>query len=267
MSTGSMDSAALVTGASSGIGAELADLVAADGHDVVLTARREERLEDLAGELEATHGVSTMVVPQDLADPSGPTSLYETVQDAAIDVHTLVNNAGVPVYGAFTDTEYESERDMIQVNVVAATELAKLFAPEMVSRGEGAILNTASMASLYPVPKKAVYSATKAYVFSFSRALAHELADDGVTVTVLCPGAVETEYATRGDVEESRTMDGVTNDPRSVAEAAWAGVKDGERIVFPSTFTRYGGQLVRVLPRKKATEIGASTVEDGASWF
>jgi len=257
---------ALVTGASSGIGRELADLAAADGYDVVLTARREEQLRALAADREANHGVGTTVVSQDLAEPSAADELHDAVREAGIEVHTLVNNAGVPVDGRFTETDRQAERDMMQVNMVALTELAKLFVQPMVERGEGAVLNTASLASFYPIPKKAVYSATKAYDLWFSRALAHELDGTGVTVTALCPGVVETEYAERGNVDESDTMSGVTNDPRSVAEAGWTGLKAGERIALPSKIASYDAQLKRLLPRRKVTESVESTVEEGASW-
>jgi len=269
---------ALVTGASSGIGRELAAVLAADGYDVVVTARREQRLRAVAERVERDHGVDATVVVQDLAEPGGARALYDAVDAAegvgAVDV--LANNAGVPVYGGFTETDWADERQLLRLNVEAATRLAKLYATEMVGRDSGgdgdegvgpAILNTASLASLFPIPGKAVYAGSKAYLLSFSRALAHELAGDGVTVTAVCPGAVETEYATRGDVEESETMSGITNDARSVAEAAWAGVRAGDRIVFPSAFASYGGQAVRVLPRKAVTELGERTVEEGASWL
>jgi short-subunit dehydrogenase len=267
LSTDTSDRTALVTGASSGIGRELADVIAADGLDLVVTARREERLQSLAEELEADHGVKVSVLPQDLAVPDAAVDLHEAVTDADIEVDVLVNNAGVPVYGSFIDTDWEAERDMLQVNVIALTHLTKLFLPAMVERGDGAVLNTASLASFYPIPTKPVYAATKSHVLSFSRALAHDLEDEGITVTALCPGPVETEYATRGNVDESNTMAGVTNDPRSVAEAGWAGLKNGERIVLPSAFTTYGAQLKRFLPRKMVTKLGESSIEEGASWI
>jgi short-subunit dehydrogenase len=256
-----------VTGASSGIGRELADVIAADGYDLVVTARREERLQSLADELGADHGIEVTVTPRDLATPAAAADLHEAVTDAGIDVDVLVNNAGVPVYGSFTDTDWEAERDMLQVNVIALTHLTKLFLPAMLKRGDGAVLNTASLASFYPIPTKAVYAATKSHVLSFSRALAHDLEDDGITVTALCPGAVETEYATRGNVEESNTMAGVTNDPRSVAEAGWEGLKSGDRIVLPSAFATYGAQIKRFLPRKTVTKLGESSIEEGSSWI
>jgi len=258
---------ALVTGASSGIGREIADIAAADGYDLVVTARREERLRELAEAVEADHGVSATVLPQDLAEPDAADRLYEAVRDAGIDIDVLVNNAGVPLYGPFAEVDRETERDMLRVNVTTPTELTRLFLPAMVDRGRGGVLNTASLTAFYPVPRKAVYGATKSYLLSFSRAIAHEVEDDGVTVTALCPGVVETEYAERGNVEESGTMSGVTNDPRSVAEAGWDGFRDGERIVLPSAIATYAAQLTRVLPRKTVTGLGEQTIEDGASWI
>ncbi|AUX09492.1 short-chain dehydrogenase/reductase SDR [Halalkaliarchaeum desulfuricum] len=258
---------ALVTGASSGIGWELADVAAGDGYDVVLTARREERLRELADKLEKKHGVRTTVISQDLAVQNAAETLFESVQDEGLEIHTLVNNAGIPNYGDFLETDREAEQGMMQLNTVTLTELTKLFGREMSTRGDGAILNTASLAALYPIPKKAVYAATKSYVLSFSRAVAHELEDEGITVTALCPGVVETEYADRGNVDDSNTMDGITNDPRTVAKAGWDGLQNGERIVFPSTFATYGAQAVRILPRKMITKLGESTVEEGQSWI
>ncbi|MFB6360393.1 MAG: SDR family NAD(P)-dependent oxidoreductase [Halobacteriales archaeon] len=258
---------ALVTGASSGIGNELARQIAADGHDVILTARREERLRDLAEELEGRHGIEATVVPQDLAEANAAGQLFEAVQEAGQEVQILANNAGVPVYGPFTETDFEDEELMMQVNMVALTALTKQFIGPMTDRGSGAVLNTASLYSFFPGPKKAVYAATKAYVLWFSRALAHEFADSGITVTALCPGPVETEYAQRGGVEESGALEGITNDPETVAIAGWEGLKNGQRIVLPSLFARYAAELTRVLPRRKVTDAGAQAAEEGSSWI
>lgn len=258
---------ALVTGASSGIGWELADVAARDGYDVVLTARRGERLRELADTLETTHGVETTVIPQDLAVQDAAETLFDAVQDEGVEVHTLVNNAGIPQYGPFTETDRDAERGMMRLNMITLTELTKRFVRGMCDRGSGAVLNTASLAAFYPIPNKAVYAATKSYVLSFSRALAHELEDDGITVTALCPGVVETEYANRGNVDESNTMEGMTNDPRTVAQAGWDGLQDGDRIVLPSLFAKFGAQFTRLLPRKTVTNLGERTVEEGQSWL
>jgi short-subunit dehydrogenase len=162
------DNAALVTGASGDIGAALTRQIATDGYDFVLTAQRERRLTALAQELEEDHGVTTTIIPKDLADPGAPPELFKEVRNAGIDVHTLVNVAGFPVYSRFNDTPIEEELEMMQVNMVALTHLTKLFAEPMVERGDGAILNVASLAAYAPMPRLAVYAATKAYVLSFS---------------------------------------------------------------------------------------------------
>lgn len=260
-------STALITGASSGIGRELAVLAAADGYDTVLVARREERLNGLADEIEADHGVEATVIVQDLAATSAASDIFQRVQREGIHVDALINNAGAPIYGQFAETEFDAERSIMQVNMVALTELTKLFVRPMIERGAGAVLNTASLAGMYPIPKKAVYSSTKAYVLSFSRALADELEEQNVVVTALCPGAVDTEYLHRGNVEESNVTNGFVNDPESVAKAGWEGLKTGKRIVFPSTVAASAAHLKRVLPRKKVTELGRRVVDRGASFL
>lgn len=266
ITTNQHDRTALITGASSGIGAELAKQAAADGADVVLTARREGRLEDLAETLEDDHGVGATVVPKDLADPAAPEELFEELRSAGIEVHTLVNNAGISAYGRFDEIDVDEELDRLQVNVVAATHLAKLFVRPMVDRGDGAILNVSSLSAYYPLPMGAVYGATKAYLLSFSRALAHELSDDGVTVTALCPGVVETEILEKHGVDESGMSEGIVNDPQSVAKAGWEGLKAGKRTVEPAPSTKFFARLPRVLPMKVATSIAENSVENGVSY-
>lgn len=246
-----------ITGASSGIGTELARQIASDGYDIVLTARREPRLNDVAGELEDRYDVSTMVVPKDLADPDAPQELFEEVQGEGIRVHTLVNNAGFPVYGRFDEAPLDEELAMMQVNMVALTHLTKLFVQPMIERGEGAILNTASLAAFLPIPRAAIYAATKSYVLSFSEGLAHELTDEGIRVTALCPGAVDTEFMEKGNMDGSSISEGPTNDPASVAKAGWNGVKSGDRIVRPAMRTKFISRLPRILPRKRVTSVTA----------
>lgn len=256
------DRTALVTGASGDIGAALSRQIASDGYDLVLTARREDRLSDLAQELEAAHGVTATVIPEDLANPDAPQDLFEAVQDAGIDVHTLVNVAGFPVYGRFSDTALDEELAMLQVNVVALTHLTKLFASEMVERGDGAILNVASLAAYAPMPRLAVYAATKAYVLSFSEAIAHELAEDGIQVTTLCPASVDTELFEKSAVGETNLADDETlNDPTSVAAAGWNGLRAGDRIVRPSMRAKLMPQLFRFLPQTKITEKAADATK------
>lgn len=251
---------ALVTGASGGIGAPLCAEIAADGYDLVLSARREDPLTDLASTLEAEYGVQTTVITADLAEPGAAAGLFEAVQDAGIEVHTLANVAGVPVYGRFEDTSFEDELAMMQLNMVALTHLTKLFVRPMIERGEGAILNVSSIAAHPPMPRLAVYAATKAYVLSFSEAIAHELADEGVTVTTLCPTSVDTEVFEMAEMADVNLADPSSlSDPEMVASAAWEGVKNGERIVRPSLRAKVIPQAMRFLPWSTRTSMGASS--------
>lgn len=252
---------ALVTGASSGIGAQLARQFARDGDDLVLTARRRDRLESLADELEANHGVTARVVTADLADPDAPQALFEELADDGVEVDALVNNAGFSTYGRFDEAELTTTLDMLRVNLVALTELTHHFAGPMVERGRGEILNTASMAAMAPAPKLAVYSATKAYVLSFTEAISHEFEDDGVTVTALCPGPVDTELVSLDSMADSGAANQRLNDPKSVARAGYRGLKNGKRVVIPSTRMKVLAQLKRVVPRDSAVSLAGSFYE------
>jgi short-subunit dehydrogenase len=194
---------ALITGASSGIGKELARLHARRGGDLVLVARSEEKLAKLAAELEIEHGRRAMIIAQDLAQPSASRAVYDAVKAAGVQVDYLINNAGFGGRGAFHERRWEDDLAMIQLNIVALTELTRQFLPDLVARQNGKILNVSSTASLMPGPLQAVYYATKAYVTSFSNAIAEELRGTGVTVTALLPGATETEFARSADMEKT----------------------------------------------------------------
>lgn len=248
---------ALVTGASGGIGAALTREIGSDGDAVVLTARREPRLQELAAEVESEDDVSAAVYPKDLADPDGPRELFEEVRDDGHEIHTLVTVAGFPVYGRFEETPVEEELEMLQGTTVALTHLTKLFLGPMAERGEGAILNVGSLASFVPLPRLAVYGATKAHVLVFTEALAHELADEAIHVTALCPASVDTPLFEKSDVGDARLAE-TLNDPASVAEAGWNGLKQGDRLVRPSMRAKLIPQLRRLLPRSTATTLGAN---------
>ena len=260
------EGAVLVTGASSGIGAEMTRVAASDGFDVVLTARREERLREVAESVEDEYGVEATVLRKDLADPDAPQELYDEVQDEGIEVHTLVNNAGFGVYGGFEETDAETELDMLRVNVLAMTQLTKLFVPDMVERGEGGVLSAGSIASYFPTPRMAVYGATKAYVLWLTRALAHEFEDDGLTVTAYCPLPVETEFMEKNNVGESAIDEGITNDPETVARNAWKGYKSGRRIVWTSATGARFARLSRLLPHRTVTSLSADVMDEGVSY-
>ena len=239
---------ALVTGASAGIGRELADVLAREGHDLVLVARREAELTELARELKERHGVDSRVVPADLAGPAGPQQVVDALDGAALDV--LVNNAGFGGHGSFADRSRDDDLRMVAVNVTALTDLTKLVLPGMVARGRGRVLNVASTAAFQPGPFMAVYYATKAYVLSLSEALAEELSGTGVTVTCLCPGVTSTEFQQVADVENIALNSGpLVMTARAVAEAAYKGMSRGKRLVIPGAHNKVGVMSVRLSPR------------------
>jgi short-subunit dehydrogenase len=244
-----MSKTALITGASGGIGYELALLLARDGFDCILVARSHDRLSELATRLESEHHVKTFVLAKDLASPSALDEIYEEVTAATLTVDVLVNNAGFPVFGLFSETDLQKELDMLQVNVVALTALTKLFVKGMVDRKSGRILNLASTAAFEPGPLMAVYYASKAYVLSFSEALANELHGTGVTVTALCPGPTRTGFQKRGEMEDSRLVQGQIASARSVAEAGYRGLMAGKTIVIPGFTNKLVPWVVRLSPR------------------
>ncbi len=248
---------ALITGASSGIGLELASLAAQEGHDLVLVARQRERLESIGRGLAEEYGVRVSVLPMDLADPSAPAELSRELAGRGIVPDVLVNNAGIGVYGFFAETPLERELEMLQVNVVALTHLTKLFLPGMLARRRGRILNVASTAAFQPGPIMAVYYATKAYVLSLSEALANECAGTGVTVTALCPGPTRTEFESRAGspAEIAVRKKGFLMSASEVARDGWRGMKAGKRVVIPGFANRLLVQAERVTPRRLVTAI------------
>lgn len=194
----------LVTGASSGLGTHFAELLARDGHDVIVVARSEERLVALKQKLEAAHGGTVHVLPADLADPAAPQRLFEQVTAKGLRVDVLINNAGFGSTGPFLELPLSKEAEMVEVNCTALLKLTHLFAGPMKARGSGRILNIGSTAGFQPGPFMATYYATKAFVVSFSEALADELNGTGVTVTCSCPGATGTEFSQRSGNDKNR---------------------------------------------------------------
>ncbi|MFI5182551.1 MAG: SDR family NAD(P)-dependent oxidoreductase [Thermoanaerobaculia bacterium] len=224
---------ALITGASSGIGADLARIFAREGHDLVLVARSRDRLDALAREVKEKYGATARVLPIDLSEPGAARVIHAQAAEEGIEVDVLVNNAGFGMRGPFPELDPGRQLEMIQVNLVALTELTHLFAPEMVRRARGRILNVASTAAFQPGPLMAVYCATKAYVLSFSAALADELRGSGVTVTCVAPGATETGFGEVAGVSATRLFRSGTMSSRDVAEAAYAALSKGLPLVVP----------------------------------
>jgi uncharacterized protein len=242
--------AVLVTGASSGIGAELARQLAALGHDLVLVARRAERLEALAAEVTEAHGIDALAVPADLSDPQERRRLIEAVRGSEKFIAGLCNNAGFGSYGRLVELDLAREAAMVQLNVAAPHELTLAFMPAMIERRAGAILNVASLAAFQPVPGMATYAATKAFVQSFSEALHAELAGSGVSCTVLCPGPVPTEFGEVAGVDEGlMNIRGISVSPEDVARAAIDGLDRGKRVVVPGAATRAAALLGSTTPR------------------
>jgi len=202
-----MKKIALITGASSGIGRELAHIHAATGGDLVLVARSTQKLNELKIELESKYKVIAVVITKDLIAPNATQELYDEVKSLDIEVDYLINNAGFGGIGKFLERKLEEDVNMIQLNVVALTQLTHLFASDFVNRGRGKVLNVSSTASLIPGPLQATYYATKAFVTSFSNALSEELRGTGVTVTNLMPGATDTDFGKVSGMDKTKLFD------------------------------------------------------------
>jgi short-subunit dehydrogenase len=250
---------ALITGASAGLGEQLAQLFADDGHDVVLVARRTDRLEALAARLAKAHDVAAHVMAADLADPAAPQRLFDETAARGLHVDYLVNNAGFGSNGPFLDLGLAGEAAMIEVNCTALVRLTHLFGRPMRDRRSGRILNIASTAAFQPGPFMATYYATKAFVVSFSEALAHELQGSGVTVTCHCPGATHTEFAARAGLSSSKLFrrPSVASAPE-VARHAYRAMMKGQSLAIHGALNRVAVQSTRIAPRRVARSVAAA---------
>ncbi|QNG60070.1 SDR family oxidoreductase [Bacillus sp. PAMC26568] len=246
----------LITGASDGIGRELAYKYAKDGFRLVLVARNEEKLMKLAGELKNT---TAIVKSKDLSDMKQVNELFQELQQEKISVDVLINNAGFGLYGDFKNTSAEEELNMIDLNIKSITLLTKLFLPDMIIKKSGQILNVASSAAFQPGPLMAVYYATKAYVLSFSEAIENELKGTGVSVFVLCPGPTKTSFSDRANLEQSKLFQSGVMDVKTVADAAYTGMKRGQTLIIPGFKNRILAAAVRFMPRKTVTGIVRKT--------
>ncbi len=253
---------ALVTGASSGIGVDLAKLFAQGGHDLVLVARNEQALRAVAADCEK-FAVKAHVLAKDLNDEKAASEIFEELSARGIAVDVLVNNAGFGTHGEFAATDLEQEVGMIRVNIIALIQLTRLFLPPMIERGAGKIMNVASMAGFAPGPYMSVYYATKAFVLSHSIALAQEVKKSGVIVSVLCPGPTKTDFQRRAKIAESKLF----KRPRSmsswdVAKAGYEGLMKGKMIVVPG----FGNKVIRVaskvMPRGMVAKVAGKMNRD-----
>jgi hypothetical protein len=247
---------ALVTGASGGIGLELARLCAKGGHDLVLVARNGPKLEELGKYLAGMYGVRTEIIVADLTDPEAPRAIMESVAERGMAVDVLVNNAGFGDWGLFGRADLGRQLAMIQVNITALTELTRLALPRMVTQRKGRILNVASTAAFAPGPLLAVYYATKAYVLSFSEAIGNELRGTGITVTALCPGPTRTGFAAEAGLGDSNLFSGPNvMDVGPVAEAGYRGMMRGTAVVVPGVLNKLLIFSIRTAPRWLVVQI------------
>lgn len=257
-------STALITGASGGIGYELAKLFARDHHNLVLVARSADKLAQIASELQ-TRGVSVKTVALDLAEPPAPKFLFDQLQREGIAVDILINNAGFGALGKFAQMPDDQIFGQINLNITALTQLTKLFLPPMLARHTGRIMNVASTAGFQPGPLMAVYYATKAYVISFSEAIANELKDSGVTVTCFCPGATHTGFAKRAGNDKSRLFKqlGAMNADK-VALDGYRALMEGRTLAISGLHNWLVAQSTRLGPRKMVTAISRWVSEDAS---
>ena len=231
---------ALITGASSGIGAAVARELARRGHGVTLVARREERLRGLADELAGEHGIRAETISVDRADSAARAAMATEIDARGLVVETLVGNAGFGAFGSFVDIGRERQLDMVRLNVEAIVDLMGRYLPAMQERGRGAVINIASVAAFQPLPDNATYAATKAFVLSLGEATHTELRGTGVTLTTVCPGPVRTEFMDVADMTgaEHTTPGFVWSTPEDVAEQAVKGAEKGKRVVVPGMLSR-----------------------------
>ena len=250
-----MNRTAVITGASSGIGLELAGLMAFDRIDLVLASRNREKLETIRDNLTKKYGIKVKIIQIDLSDEASPEKLFYEVKKSGLQIDYLINNAGFGDYGFFIDSDPDKLSRMIDLNIKTLTRLTRLFAPLMVLQGRGAIMNVASTAAFQPGPLMAVYYATKAYVLSFSQALAKELEGSGVTVTALCPGATDTGFKSAANLEGSKLFAGKRiASALDVARYGYKAMLKGKRIAVHGIINSLLVFSVRLMPSSLVTD-------------
>lgn len=245
---------ALITGGTSGIGLELAKLFANDKYNLVIVARDQQELSGTS-EMLKSNGIEVITISKDLFERSAAFELYEELKAKGIKIDVLVNDAGQGVYGEFVDTDLERELNIIQLNIGSVVVLTKLFVKDMVSRGEGKILNVASIAGKVPGPYQAVYHGTKAFVHSFSEAIRSELKDSGVTITSLLPGPTDTDFFQKADMEDSKVVqDGELADPAGVAKDGYEAMLEGKDMVISGFKNKMQIAMSNITPDSKVAD-------------
>jgi hypothetical protein len=256
---------AVVTGASTGIGRELALLCGRAGYDLVLTSRNRTQLQAFAAELRGIGEIRVHVIAKDLSQVNAPAELYAELSDVRDEIEILVNNAGFGLVGEFSELDPDAQMEMLRLNAGALTHLSRLFAPGMIARRKGYILNVASTAAFQPGPLMAVYYATKAYVVSLSSALHNELKDRGVIVTALCPGPTDTEFKKRAGAESVSLFRGPNvMSAKAVAEIGFQALMKGKPLVVPGTLNATMAFLTRFAPRQFAASMARKVQEKPA---
>jgi uncharacterized protein len=252
---------AVITGASTGIGRELALICAADGYDVVLVARSESGLRAVAAQVERNTGRRARVVPLDLSEQEAPPRLLLAVSEVIGDVEILINNAGFGLLGDFAELDAREQVDMVELNVAALTHLTRLFAPALIARKKGYVMNVASTAAFQPGASMAVYFATKAYVLSLSSALHEELKGKGVVVTAFCPGATRTDFQARAGIEDLNPGASYVMDAKSAAEIGYRGMKKGRAVVVAGRMNSMMAFMSRFGPRQLEARMAGKVME------
>ncbi len=245
-----MNKTALITGASNGIGFELAKIHASKGGNLVLVARNKSKLDQLKSELEKQYKISVYTIGKDLSAADSAQEVYNETTKQKIQIDYLINNAGFGVFGMFYETDWKKELEMINLNITTLTQFTKLYLPEMVKRKSGKIMNVASTAAFQSGPTMAVYYATKAYVLSFSEAIDNEVCDKGITVTTLCPGATESGFKAAASMEESKLFkDKKIPTSKEVAEYGYAAMMKGKTVAIHGLMNAILANSVRFTPR------------------
>ena len=245
---------ALVTGAASGLGFELAILLAKDTYELILIDQDKERLEQSKADILKAYDTKITLLIKDLSQTNIAQDIYNDVRNTSIDV--IINNAGFGLFGTFSNTDWERESQMLHLHILTTTYLIKLILPDMVERGSGKILNLSSLAAFQPGPLMAIYYASKAYILSFSQAIANELKGTGVTVTVLCPGPTKTSF--QNTVSKECTENKISFNmacPKQVAAYGYKAMQNGKVVAVPGVFNKFLSVLPRVLTRNRTTRI------------
>jgi short-subunit dehydrogenase len=251
-----MENTALITGASNGIGLELAKIFASKGSNLVLVARSKSKLDDLKSELESKYKVNVLVIAKDLSAANSAQEVYEETTQKGIRIEYLINNAGFGDFGMFAETDWNKELQMINLNITTLTQFTKLYLQDMLKRRSGRIMNVASTAAFQSGPTMAIYCATKAYVLSFSEAISNEVSDKGVTVTALCPGATESGFQAAAAMDESELFKGKKlPTSKEVAEYGYQSMMKGKTVAIHGMMNYIMANSVRFTPRALVLKI------------